>query len=92
MNNIEILANIFSKSILLKNYILLWEGCEVKPYKDNGEWYIEKNAGGIFLNIPVRYFNDITLDKDGIKFAWGGDAYKLQLVQVLDMNQFRFAK
>lgn len=92
MNNIEILANIFSKVALLKDYMLLWEGCEVKPYKDNGEWYIEKNAGGIFINIPVSYFNDISLDKNSIKFNWGGDTYKLQLVQAVDLNQFKFAK
>ena len=77
---------------LLKDYMLLWEGCKVKPYKDNGEWYIEKNAGGIFINIPVSCFNDISLDKNSIKFNWGGDTYKLQLVQTVDLNQFKFAK
>lgn len=52
---------------------------------------LKKNAGGIFINIPVSYFNDISLDKNSIKFNWGGDTYKLQLVQAVDLNQFKFA-
>lgn len=92
MNDIEILANIFSKAVLLKDYMLLWDGCEVKPYKEDGEWYIEKNAGGIFIHIPLNDIRDISWGKNSIKINWGGDTYKLQLVQTLDLNQFRFAK
>ena len=92
MNNIEILANIFSKSVLLKDYILLWEGSEVKPYKDDGEWYLDIEVGDLFLDIPLSDFSDISFDKNSIKITWGGDTYRLQLVQVLDLNQFRFAK
>lgn len=92
MNNIEILSNIFSKLALSKDCMLLWDGCQVKPYKDDGVWYIEKNAGGIFIDIPLSDFDDISWGKNSIKINWGGDIYKLQLVQTLDLNQFKSAE
>lgn len=94
MNNIEILANILSKSVILKDYMLLWDGSEVNAYKDEdeGEWYLEIEVGDLSLDIPLSDFDDISWGKNSIKINWGGDIYNLQLVQALDLNQFRFAK
>ena len=92
MNNIEILANIFSKSVLLKNYMLILNGSEVKAYKDNGRWYIEEDVDGLAIKIGLNEIKDISWGKNSIKFTWGEDNYKLQIVQSLDLNQFRFAK
>ena len=92
MKDIEILANIFSKAALLKDYMILWDGSEAKPYKEDGEWYLEIDASGLALDIPLSDFDDISWGKNSIKINWGGDTYKLQIVQVLDSNQFRFAK
>jgi hypothetical protein len=94
MNNIEILANILSKSVILKDYMLLWDGNEVNAYKDedDGEWYLEIEVGNLALDVPLSDFDDISWGKNSIKIIWGGKSYKLQLVQVLDPKQFRFAK
>lgn len=93
MNNIEILANIFSKSVLLKDYMLILDGCEVEAYKDDDDgWYIETDARGLAIEIYLNEMDDISWGKNSIEFTWGGDTYKLQLVQAVDLNQFRFAK
>ena len=93
MNDVEILANIFSKSVILKDFMLILDGCEAKAYKgDNGEWYIETDACGIVISIGLNEIKDIGWSKNVVTFTWGGEPYWLQLVQVLDLNQFRFAK
>lgn len=91
MNNIEILANIFSKSVLLKNYMLILNGGEAKAYKGgNGEWYVESEVTGVA--IALNDFEDIGWSRDIVTFTCKGEGFDLQLVQVLDLNQFRFAK
>ena len=91
MNNIEILANIFSKSVLLKNYMLLLNGGEAKAYKGgNGEWYVESEVTGVA--IALNDFEEIGWAGDIVSFSYRGEGFYLQLVQVLDLNQFRFAK
>lgn len=91
MNNIEILANIFSKSVLLKNYMLLLNGGEAKAYKGgNGEWYVESEVTGVA--IALNDFEEIGWARDIVSFSYRGEGFYLQLVQVLDLNQFRFAK
>ena len=93
MTDIEILANIFSKSVLLKDYMLILNGCEAKAYKDDdGEWYIEDDVDGIVIPISLNDIEDICWGKNVITFTRDGDSYWLQLVQVLDLNQFRFVK
>jgi hypothetical protein len=92
MNDIEILANIFSKSVILKDYMLLWDGREAKAYKEDGEWHLEVDFDGMWGGIPLSDIRDISWGRNCIKINWGGDTYKLQIVQVLDSNQFRFAK
>lgn len=91
MNNIEILANIFSKSILLKNYMLILNGSEAKAYKgSNGEWYVENEVTGVA--IALNDFEEIGWGRDIVTFTSKGEGFYLQLVQVLDLNPFRFAK
>lgn len=92
MNNIEILANIFSKSVLLKDYMLILDGCEAKAYKgDNGEWYVESEVTSVAL--ALNDFEDFEWSRDIVTFTCRGrGVFSLQLVQVLDLNQFRFAK
>jgi hypothetical protein len=92
MNDIEILANIFSKSVILKDYMLLWDGREAKAYKEDGEWHLEVDLDGMWGGIPLSDIRDISWGRNCIKINWGGDTYKLQIVQALDLNQFRFAK
>ena len=92
MNNIEILANIFSKVVLLKDYMLLWDGKEAKAYKEDGEWHLEIDLDGLWGSISLNEIDGISWGKNSIEINWGGDTYKLQLVQVLDLNQFKFAK
>lgn len=91
MNNIEILTNIFSKSVLLTDYILLLNGSEAKAYKGgNGEWYVESEVTGVA--IALSNFEDFGWSRDIVTFTCNGEVFDLQLVQVLDFNQFRFAK
>lgn len=91
MNNIEILANIFSKTVLLKGYMLLLNGGEAKAYKgDNGEWYVESEVTGVA--IALNDFEEIGWGRDIVTFTCKGEGFYLQLVQVLDLNQFRFTK
>jgi hypothetical protein len=91
MNNIEILANIFSKTVLLKNYMLILNGGEAKAYTGgNGEWYVESEVTGVAL--ALNDFEDIGWSRDIVTFTCKGEGFDLQLVQVLDLNQFRFAK
>lgn len=91
MNDIEILANIFSKSVLLKDYILILDGSEARAYKgDNGEWYVESEAGAA---IALNDFEDFDWSRNIVTFTCRGrGVFDLQLVQVLDLNQFRLAK
>lgn len=91
MNDIEILANIFSKSVLLKNYMLILNGEEAKAYRGgNGEWYVESERLGVA--IALNDLEDFGWSKDIVTFTYKGEGFDLQLVQVLDFNQFRFAK
>lgn len=91
MNDIEILANIFSKTVLLKNYMLLLNGGEAKAYQDNlGQWYVESEVTGV--GAVLNDFEDIGWSRDIVSFTYRGEGFYLQLVQVLDLNQFRFAK
>lgn len=91
MNNIEILANIFSKSALLKDYMLILNGGEAKAYKgDNGEWYVKSEVTGV--TIALNDFEDFGWSRDIVTFTCFGEGFYLQLVQVLDLNQFRFTK
>lgn len=91
MSDIEILANIFSKSVLLKNYMLILNGSEARVYKgDNDEWYVESEVTGIA--IALNEFEDFGWCKDIVSFTCHGEGFYLQFVQVLDLNQFRFAK
>lgn len=91
MNDIEILADIFSKSVLLKDYMLILNGVEAKAYKgDNGEWYVECEDTGV--TIALNNFEDFGWSRDIVTFTYYGEGFYLQLVQVLDLNQFRFAK
>lgn len=91
MNSIEILTNIFSKSVLLTDYILLLNGSEAKAYKgSNGEWYVENEVTGVA--IALSNFEDFGWSRDIVTFTCNGEVFDLQLVQVLDFNQFRFAK
>lgn len=92
MNDIEILANIFSKSVLLKDYKLTIDGYNAKAYKDDGKWYIQMDVDDFLIKIGLNEMKDITWDKNSVEFNWCGDIYKLQMVQILDLNQFRFAK
>ena len=89
MNDIDILANIFSKSVLLKDYMLILNGGEAKAYKgDGGEWYVESEVTGVA--IALNDFEDFGWSKDIVTFTCNGKGFDLQLVQVLDLNQFRF--
>lgn len=91
MNDIEILANIFSKSVLLKGYMLLLNGGEAKAYQDDfGQWYVESEVTGV--TVRLNAFEDIGWIRDIVSFTYRGEGFYLQLVQVLDLNQFRFAK
>lgn len=91
MNDIEILANIFSKSVLLKDYMLILNGSEAKAYKGgNGEWYIENEVTGVA--IALNNFEEIGWARDIVTFTCKGEGFYLQFVQVLDLNQFRFTK
>lgn len=91
MNNIEILANIFSKSVLLKNYMLILNGGEAKAYQSgNGEWYVESEVTGVAL--ALNDFEDFGWSRDIVTFTCHGEGFDLQLVQVLNLNQFRSAK
>lgn len=92
MNDIEILANIFSKSVLLKDYMLILNGGEARAYKgDNGEWYVESEVTSVAL--ALNDFEDFGWSRDIVTFTCHGrGVFSLQLVQVLDLNQFRFAK
>ena len=91
MNDIEILANIFSKSVLLKDYMLILNGAEAKAYKgDNGEWYVESEVTGVA--IALNDFEDFGWSRDIVTFTCRSEGFDLQLVQVLDLNQFRFTK
>lgn len=91
MNDIEILANIFSKSVLLKGYMLLLNGGEAKAYQDDfGQWYVESEVTGVAIRLNA--IEDIGWGRDIVSFTYRGEGFYLQLVQVLDLNQFRFAK
>lgn len=91
MNDIEILANIFSKSVLLKDYMLLLNGGEAKAYQGSrGEWYVESEVTG--LAIALNDFEDIGWSRDLVSFTCKDEGFDLQLVQVLDLNKFQFAK
>lgn len=91
MNNIEILANIFSKSVLLKDYMLILNGSEARAYQGGiGEWYVESEVTGVA--IALSDFEDFGWSRDIVTFTCSGEEFYLQLVQVLDLNQFRFAK
>jgi hypothetical protein len=91
MNNIEILANIFSKSVLLKDYMLILNGGEARAYKGGaGEWYMESEVTGVAL--ALNDFEDFDWSRDIVTFTYHGEGFNLQLVQVLDLNQFRLAK
>lgn len=91
MNNIEILANIFSKSVLLKDYMLILNGGEAKAYKgDSGEWYVESEVTG--LSLALNEFENFGWSRGIVTFTCRGEGFDLQLVQILDLNQFRFAK
>lgn len=91
MNDIEILANIFSKSVLLKDYLLILNGAEAKASKgENGEWYVESEITDIA--IALNDFEDFGWSRGVMTFTCKGEGFDLQLVQVLDLNQFRFAK
>lgn len=91
MNNIEILANIFSKSALLKDYMLILNGGEARAYKgDAGEWYVENEVTG--TTIALNDFEGFGWSRDIVTFTCNGKGFDLQLVQVLDLNQFRFPK
>ena len=91
MNDIEILANIFSKSTLLKDYSLILNGAEAKASKgENGEWYVESEITDIA--IALNDFEDFGWSSGVVTFTCKGVGFDLQLVQVLDLNQFRFAK
>lgn len=91
MNDIEILANIFSKSVLLKGYMLLLNGGEAKAYQDDfGQWYVESEVTGVAIRLNT--IEDIGWARDIVSFTYRGEGFYLQLVQVLDLNQFRFAK
>jgi hypothetical protein len=91
MNNIEILANIFSKTVLLKNYMLILNGGEARAYKGGaGEWYVESEVTGVAL--ALNDFEDFGWSRGIVTFTCHGEGFDLQLVQVLDLNQFRSAK
>lgn len=91
MNDIEILANIFSKSVLLRDYMLILNGSEAKAYKSgNDEWYVENEVTGVA--IALNEFEEIGWSRDIVTFTCKGEGFYLQLVQVLDLNQFRFSK
>ena len=90
MNNIEILSNIFSKSVLLNDYMLILNGSEAKAYQSDGEWYVESEVTGVA--IALNDFEDFGWSRDIVTFTCHGEGFDLQLVQVLDLNQFRFAK
>lgn len=90
MNDIEILANIFSKSALLKDYMLLLNGSEAKAYQASGKWYVQSEVTG--LAIGLDDFEDIGWSRDTVTFTCKDKGFYLQLVQVLNLNQFRFAK
>ena len=90
MNNIEILANIFSKSVLLKDYMLILNGGEARAYCNDGKWYVESEVTGVA--IALNDFEDIGWSRNIVAFTCHGEGFDLQLVQVLDLNQFRFAK
>lgn len=91
MNNIEILANIFSKTVLLKDYTLILNGGEARAYKGGaGEWYVESEVTGVAL--ALNDFKDFGWSRDIVTFTCKGEGFDLQLVHVLDLNQFRFAK
>lgn len=91
MNNIEILSNIFSKSVLLKDYILILNGGEARAYTgSNGEWYVESEVTGVA--IALNDFENIGWSRNIVTFTCHDEGFDLQLVQVLDLNQFRLAK
>ena len=91
MNDIEILANIFSKSVLLKGYMLLLNGGEAKAFQDDfGQWYVEGEGTGVVIRLNA--VKDIGWARDIVSFTYRGEEFYLQLVQTLDLNQFRFAK
>lgn len=91
MNNIEILSNIFSKSVLLKDYILILNGGEARAYTgSNGEWYVESEVTGIA--IALNDFENFGWSRNIVTFTCHGEGFDLQLVQILDLNQFRLAK
>lgn len=87
MNNIEILANIFSKSVLLNDYMLILNGSEAKAYQSgDGEWYVESEVTGVV--IALNDFEDLAWNRSKVTFTCYGEGFDLQLVQVLDLNQF----
>lgn len=88
MNDIEILANIFSKSVLLKNCMLILNGGEAKACQGgNGEWYVESEVTGVA--IALNNFEDIGWSRNIVTFTCNGEGFDLQLVHVLDWNQLR---
>ena len=91
MKDIKILTNIFSKSVLLKDYMLILNGGEARAYQGgNGEWYVESEVTGVA--IALSDFEDFGWSKNIVTFTCHGEGFDLQLVQTLDLNQFRFAK
>ena len=91
MNNIEKLANIFSISVLLKDYMLILYGGKAKAYRgENGEWYLESEV--TIVAIALNDFKDFGWSRNIVTFSCHGDAFDLQLVQVQDLNPFRFAR
>lgn len=91
MNNIEILANILSCSVLLKDYMLILNGGRAFAYKGvNGEWYVESDVTGVA--IALKDFEDFSWSRNIVTFTCRGEVFDLQFVQVLDLDPFRFAK
>lgn len=91
MNDTKTLINIFSKFMLLKNRLLILNGSEARAYtNDNGEWYVESEVADI--TIALNDFKDFAWSRNIVTFTCGGKGFDLQFVEVLDLNQFRFAK
>ena len=85
MNDIEILANIFSNAKLHKKYMLIFNGSEAKAYKGgNGEWYLQNEVTG--EAIALDECEDFGWAKDIVSFTCRGEGFYLQIVQVLDLN------
>ena len=72
--------------------MLILNGSEARAYKgDDGEWYVESEMTGV--DLALNDFEDFSWSRDIVTFTCRSrGVFDLQLVQVLDLNQFRFAK